>query len=199
MIDRACQDGYNRANYLRAAFLFKESIIMQIPEQKLLFAKLQDLGINVQTYTHQPVFTCQEAELIKGQLPEHAGIKNLFLKDKKGHYWLVVACDATQIQLKKLAKFLNAGNLSFANPDDLFAHLKVLPGSVTPLALMHDEQHAVQVIVDQAIFGHGLIGVHPLINSATVLIAPQDVQKFIESCGNRVQYVDFSLFLEDSL
>lgn len=164
--------------------------------KELLFKTLEKLSIKSETFTHQPVFTCDEAMTIKHQLPPHAPIKNLFLKDKKKQFWLICALHSTQIQLKALAKFLPAQDLRFASAEDLLRHLDVTPGSVTPLALINDAGHVVNVILDQQIFEHPIIGIHPLSNDATTLLTPQDLQTFIKSCDNKVRIVDFSTVQE---
>jgi Ala-tRNA(Pro) deacylase len=55
-----------------------------------LMARLAGLGIATTTLRHPPLFTVEESQRHRGDLPGgHA--KNLFLKDKKGALWLVVA------------------------------------------------------------------------------------------------------------
>ena len=96
-----------------------------------LFARLDDLGLETTTVEHEPVFTVEESRALRGTIPG-GHCKSLFLKDKKGRFWLVVADEDRPINLKRLAKQLGAGNLSFAKPEALRAHLGVEPGSVTP-------------------------------------------------------------------
>ncbi len=159
--------------------------------KELLFKKLEKLSIKSETFSHQPVFTCDEALEAKELLPEHGPIKNLFLKDKKKQFLLICALHSTQIQLKALAKFLPAPELRFAGPEDLLKHLDVLPGSVTPLALINDAGHVVNIILDEQIFEHKIIGVHPLSNDATTLLTPHDLLTFIKACDNPVRIIDF--------
>ncbi len=161
--------------------------------RELLFKKLEALNIASQTISHMPVFTCEEALKTLELLPVHGSVKNLFLKDKKKRFWLIVAVHTTQIQLKGLAKFLPAPELRFAGSDDLFNYLGVLPGSVTPLSLINDKDHVVNIILDEQLFDHQIIGVHPLSNDATTLLTPQDLKNFIESCGNPMRIIDFSV------
>src|SRR6266852_4247715 len=72
-----------------------------------LFARLDRLGIAHRTYTHPPVFTVAEAVALRGQLPG-GNCKTLFLKDKKGGLWLVVALEERRVDLKLLADSLGA-------------------------------------------------------------------------------------------
>ena len=64
------------------------------PEE--LLARLEELGIEATTHRHPPVFTVEEAQEHKGDLPG-AHTKNLFLRDKKGVMWLVVALRGQEI------------------------------------------------------------------------------------------------------
>src|SRR6185437_6175560 len=87
------------------------------PEQ--LFARLDALGIAHSTYSHPPVFTVAEAAALRGGLPG-GHCKSLFLKDKKGGLWLVVALEERRIDLKRLAEALGAPRFSFGNADLLY-------------------------------------------------------------------------------
>src|SRR5580692_472728 len=77
-----------------------------------LFARLDALGIAHRTYTHPPVFTVEEAKSLRGTLPG-GHCKSLFLKDKKGGLWLVVALEECRVDLKALADRLGAPRFSF--------------------------------------------------------------------------------------
>src|SRR3954453_18835568 len=84
------------------------------PEQ--LFARLDALGIPHRTYAHLPVFTVAESASLRGSLPG-GHCKSLFLKDRKGGLWLVVALEERHIDLKRLADALGAPRFSFGSPD----------------------------------------------------------------------------------
>ncbi len=156
----------------------------------LLFTRLQELTIEHKTYYHKPVFTCQEADLEYDQLPPFGRCKNLFLKDSKKQLWLIIALAATPIKLKEFAKNLQAPELRFAGPELLLQYLGVQPGSVTPFGLIHDEQHVIRVVLEQALLNEHLLGFHPLSNDATTLITPDSLRAFIAACGNELRVLD---------
>lgn len=79
--------------------------------------------------------------------------------------------------------------MQFAKPEHLLHYLGITPGSVTPLALMHDQKHEVQVILDEALMACPLIQIHPLRNDMSVTIKPHDLVRFIESCGNHYKII----------
>src|SRR5471032_1964486 len=148
------------------------------PEQ--LLARLAELGIANRTVSHPPVFTVEEAKALRGELPG-GHVKNLFLRNKKGAMWLIVADEDRIIDLKALGERIGAGKVSFGSPERLMQYLGVLPGSVTPLGLINDSGHAVQIVLDKALLAHDPINVHPLTNDRTTAISPKDLLTFIEA------------------
>ena len=86
-----------------------------------LLAGLDDLGIATETFEHPPVFTVEEARTHCGHLPG-GHCKNLFLKDKKGVLWLVVALEDRRLDMKALGDIIGSARLSFASPARLMAH-----------------------------------------------------------------------------
>lgn len=157
------------------------------PDQ--LFAHLEGLGIRTKTVQHPPVFTVDEAKALRGDLPG-AHIKNLFLRNKKGEMWLVVAEESRPIDLKALGERLGAGRLSFGSPERLMSYLGVVPGAVTPFALINDRQGQVRVAIDKEILGQNPVNCHPLANDMTTAIAPRDLLAFIESSGHKPMILD---------
>ena len=157
------------------------------PDQ--LFARLDALGIAYQTHSHPPVFTVAESAALRGSLPG-GHCKSLFLKDRKGGLWLVVALEERLIDLKRLADALAAPRFSFGSPELLHQVLGVTPGSVTPFALTNDGAHRVQVVLDQGMLDHDPLNYHPLVNDRTTAIAAADLLRFIEACGHRPRIVD---------
>jgi Ala-tRNA(Pro) deacylase len=157
------------------------------PEE--LFARLDALGIAHRTYTHPPVFTVAEVAALRGQL---AGghCKSLFLKDKKGGLWLLVALEERPIDLKRLAARLGAPRFSFGNPELLFEVLGVRPGSVTPFALVNDHNRRVRVVLDRGMLECDPLNYHPLENDRTTAIAAQDLLRFIDACGHEPTILD---------
>lgn len=159
------------------------------PDQ--LFARLEALGIAQRTYTHPPVFTVAEAAAaaLRGALPG-GHCKTLFLKDKKGGLWLVVALEERRIDLKRLAAALGAPRFSFGNAALLWEVLGVRPGSVTPFALANDTARRVAVVLDRGMLECDPLNYHPLENDKTTAIAPADLLRFIAACGHRPLILD---------
>ena len=158
-----------------------------------LFGFMEALGIQVQTVDHEPVYTVEQARQHREGL-EGGFSKNLFLRNKKGKMWLVVAQEDQPIQLKALGKGIGAGNLSFASKERLQRYLGVEPGAVTPLGLINDTEGAVSVVIDQALLRQDPLNFHPMDNARTTAISPADLLRFIEATGHAVEKVDLGLY-----
>jgi Ala-tRNA(Pro) deacylase len=149
-----------------------------------LFAYLDSLGIAHQTVTHPAVFTVEEARTLRGEV---AGghTKNLFLRDKKGAVFLVVAPEDAVIELRSLHRLLGAsGRFSFGAAELMRELLGIEPGSVTPFAVINDKAGRVTVILDVALMAHQALNFHPLVNTGTTTISRDGLIKFLEATGH---------------
>ncbi len=149
-----------------------------------LFAFLDALGVAHRTVEHRAIFTVEEGRDLKAQLPGGHS-KNLFVKDKKGALYLAVALAETRVDLVGLGKRLGAkGRLSFGKPELMTATLGVIPGAVTPFALINESARALtRVILDQALLAHDPVWFHPLENTASTAVSPDDLVRFVRARG----------------
>jgi Ala-tRNA(Pro) deacylase len=155
-----------------------------------LFARLAELAIPARTVEHPPAFTVEQAKALRGELAG-AHIKNLFLRNKKGAMWLVTCLEDRPLDLKALGERLGAGRLSFGSARRLMDHLGVIAGAVTPFAAINDRNGAVQVVLDRALLAFDLVNCHPLVNSMTTAIGPDDLVRFLEAEGHDPRFLDF--------
>jgi Ala-tRNA(Pro) deacylase len=154
-----------------------------------LLARLDELGITHATHRHAPVFTVEEAQRLKGDLPG-AHTKNLFLRDKKGTMWLVVALYDRDVDLKVLGPQVDArGRLSFGSADRLMRYLGVIPGSVTPFAVINDHGGAVSVALDGGLRDQDVWNAHPLDNAMTTAVSREDMLRFLEIMEHTPRWV----------
>src|SRR5271168_4490736 len=151
---------------------------------KALFAYLDELGIAHRTVTHAAAFTVEEARELRGAVAgRHT--KNLFLRDKKGVPYLVVAAEDAEIELRALHRLLGAtGRFSFGSPELMRELLGVEPGSVTPLAVINDTAQRVTVALDAVMMGNDVLNFHPLVNTGTTTISRDGLVKFLEATGH---------------
>jgi Ala-tRNA(Pro) deacylase len=149
-----------------------------------LFAALDALGIPHSTVKHQPLFTVEQSQALRGKIPGGHS-KNLFLRDKKSAIYLVVTLEDASIDLKGLHRILGAsGRFSFGSSDLLRELWGVEPGSVSPFGAINDTEGRVTVVLDAAMMERGLLNFHPLINTMTTSIRREDLVKFLESTGH---------------
>jgi Ala-tRNA(Pro) deacylase len=149
--------------------------------QKELLSVLEKNNIEYKNHEHPAVFTVEEAD------KHHKGIdgvhsKNLFFKDKKKNLFLVVTLSDKSIRIKDVAKKIGAKNMSFGKPDLLNQVLGVIPGAVTPFAVINAGNHKIKVVLDQEMMDNDLLNFHPLENTATTTISSTDLIKFMECC-----------------
>jgi Ala-tRNA(Pro) deacylase len=156
---------------------------MPLTPQDLL-ARLAELGIEASTVEHPATFTVAESAPIKAAIPG-AHSKNLFVKDKKGRLFLVVARDETRIDLKRLHEAVGAsGRLSFGSAEQLREVLGVEPGSVTPFAVANDAAGRVSVVLDAGLMAFERVNFHPLVNTMTTGLHRDDLLRFLASTGH---------------
>ena len=120
--------------------------------------------------------------------------KNLFLKDKKDRLFLAVAHCDTAVDIVGYGRSAGArGRLSFGRPDLMTATLGVIPGAVTPFALINDGAKALtEIAVDTALMGWDEVWFHPLENKASTAVATADLLRFIRACGVEPRLVDLA-------
>jgi len=154
-----------------------------------LLARLESLAIAHRTVRHRPVFTVAESRELRVDFPGGHS-KNLFLRNKKGHMWLITCLEDRDIDLKALAERLGAGRFSFASGERLMRYLGVIPGAVTPFAVVNDRQRDVSMVLDAGLLDYDPLNFHPLDNAMTTAIARDDLLRFLEHADHTPEIVD---------
>lgn len=155
--------------------------------QDELFSIFDRLSIPYTNHEHPAVYTVEEAALYHEGM-DGAHSKNLFFKDKKKNLFLVVTLDEKPVVIKEMAKKIGAKSPSFGKPELLADVLGVIPGAVTPLAVVNAKDQPLKVILDEEMMENDLLNFHPLVNTATTTISSTDLVKFLEYCE-----VDFEI------
>ena len=154
---------------------------------KELFELLNSLDIKYDKVEHKEVFTCEQAEFVKG-LINGQGCKNLFLKNNKKQYFLYVLPDDARADIKAVSKENSLGHLSFANEEELSEILHLKKGSVTPLGFINDTNHVVELLIDNRLKDKKLL-FHPNTNTATISIEFNDFIRFLNYETNKYIFV----------
>lgn len=156
-----------------------------------IYHYLNSLNIWHEITEHDAVFNMAEMSSVDLPYPE-ADAKNLFVRDdKKRNYYLITVKGDKKVNLKDFRQANNTRPLSFASEADLMSIMGLIPGSVTPLGILNDEEHKVQFFLDKAFLNKpGLIGVHPNENTATVWLKTEDLITIVKEHGNELHLVE---------
>ena len=157
------------------------------PEE--LLELLQQLDIEYKYYEHEAVFTVEESSKIKEEMPG-THCRNLYLRDKKKKNFLVVAANETEVDLKTLQDKIECGRLSFGSADRLWQFLGIRPGSFCPFTVINDTDHEVQVVLDAYMMKQECVHYHPLDNTMTIGLSPDDLLKFFDHTGHKPIILD---------
>ncbi|MCR5346601.1 MAG: prolyl-tRNA synthetase associated domain-containing protein [Fretibacterium sp.] len=154
-----------------------------------LYDCLTSYGISFEITQHEAVFNMAELEAVPLPYPDCIA-KNLFVRDdKKQNYYLITVKGEKRVNLKDFRKKYGLRPLSFASAEELMAIMHLIPGAVTPLGILNDEERRVIFCLDKAFRG-GLAGVHPNENTATVWLKAGDLVELIKKHGNTVKVVE---------
>lgn len=159
--------------------------------RKRLFARFSVLGITAPTVPYPAHKTVEEGKALRGAM---AGTftKNLLVKDKKARHFLLSFHEDRVIDLKSLHRRIGGrGQVGFASAERVQDYLGVQPGALTPLGLMSDTGHAVTPVIDAGLMGAEQLNFHPLINTESTGLHPDELLGFIRSCGHEPLIVDF--------
>lgn len=157
-----------------------------------LFRLLDTLEIKIRTAEHEAVFTVEQSNSVTDGIPG-GHTKNLFLKDKKDNFFLIVAEHHARIPLNRIHHSIGAqSRVSFANADKLMTLLGVEPGSVNAFAPMNDTENRVKVFIDKALMEFDEINCHPLTNTMTTTISRHDLLRFLAHVNHEPEIIQLS-------
>ncbi len=154
-----------------------------------LYADLEAAGIAYRVHEHPAVFTVEESAAIKTDI-DCLHTKNLFLKDAGGAFFLLTVPAEARIDLKRVHKLLACRRLSFGKPDAMERLIGVTPGSVTPLAMINAAVGSLTLVLDKTLAVDEPVGVHPLRNTATIVLTGTDILAAARDWGHDPRVVD---------
>ena len=158
-----------------------------------LLKQLEEWKIIYKHFTHEPLISVIESKLLQEKLfannRDNGHIKNLYLRDKKKNNILFVAHQDTIIDLKLLAENINVGRLSFGSHERLMENLGVLPGAVSPFAMINGVKNNVSIYLDSELKSYKNIFAHPLENNQTLEITFDQLEKFFRKLSIEPKYI----------
>ena len=154
-----------------------------------LYEVLKELAIPFDYYEHPPVATIKEAKIYWKDI-EATHCKNLFFRNHKGdRHYLVIIEYSQDLSIHDLEQRLRQGKLSFASDERMKRFLGLTPGSVSPFGLINDRSKQVHLFLDENFKKSAKISFHPCINTASLVIAFSDFEKFLRWSGNTFEYL----------
>ena len=178
---------------------------------------LENNGISYEIHRHPPLPTIELAlEYWKEIDSTHC--KNLFFRNHKGnrHYLVVFECHK-ELDIHSLEHKLRQGKLSFASPERMERCLGLLPGSVSPLGLIHDMDlssigpdgamtlkegvmakelfpngHRVKLFLDSDLREAERVSFHPCDNTASVVLSNADFMRFLSIWDGEYEWLDMN-------
>ena len=139
---------------------------------------LRERKYDFKIHKHDPLFTVGDSNKLRGII-KGGHSKNLFLKNKKNNFFLLSCEEHTEIDLKKNSKSLNLGNISFAKEEYLIQLLGIKPGSVSPFALLNNQENNIIFYLEKTLYDCDLINFHPLVNTLTITMFTEQFIEFM--------------------
>ena len=156
---------------------------------KMVYDKLDELGISVETVDHPPALTTEQAdEFIEGV----AGVrtKTMFLTNrKKKNFYLVIMDDTKLLDMDNFKEIVGE-KVKMASAETLMQKMKLAPGVVSLFGLLNNEDKDIKVYFDKAIMGEERMSFHPNTNEKTVFIDIDDMLKFMDAIGYEANVVE---------
>lgn len=156
-----------------------------------IYRLLEQLKIPYRVVEHPEAGSMEELEEAEKRLGAVI-CKNLFLCNRqKTVFYLLLIPGGKRFKTSVVSKLIGSSRLSFGESDKLFELLGVRPGSITPLGLAFDEGHQVNLLIDREVLALEEIGMHPLVNTASLAIRTRDLlEVFLPFTGHTPQLLD---------
>lgn len=153
-------------------------------QEKDIYRIFDELNIEYKVLQHEAVYTIDAAKDIDKELGVEI-CKNLFLSTRHGtEFYLLFMKGSKKFNTGKVSKQVGVPRMSFASDEKMQELLGVKPGSVTPLGLLNDKENKVNFIIDADVCEEEYVSMHPLVNTATVLIKTEDLLEKILPYAN---------------
>jgi len=152
-----------------------------------VYQTLSRLGIDFVRADHAPAFTMEDCQAIEQALGCPVP-KNLFLCNRQQtDFYLVIMPADKPFKTKDLSHQLGCSRLSFGPEEPLWEYLRIRPGAVSPLGLLHDGARRVRFLADRDLEAQEYLAFHPCRNTSTVRISLRNLlDRFLPDTGHEV-------------
>lgn len=156
-----------------------------------ILARLAELHINYEYYTHEPVPAA--ADRYTMNLCFGAQVcKNLLVapRNESRFLLLMLPCEKS-VDLKALRDRFGTARLQFAPERRLAELLNQEQGAVGVCGVIHDRGKRIEVVFDAALRGCPRIAMHPGVNTETVVMPFEELERYVTSSGTKVWFYEF--------
>lgn len=159
-------------------------------KEMAVYDLLDRLGISYTRVDHAPAATMEDCLAVEATLGTSI-CKNLFLTNRQHTaYYLLLMPGDKPFRTKDLSAEIGSARLSFALPEEMERLLGTAPGSASVLGLMNDKEREVALLIDRDVLAAKAIGVHPLVNTASLALTLDDIlKKLLPALGHTYQSV----------
>ena len=150
---------------------------------------LEKNGVNYILHKHSAVFTVSESDSNES-IKKIPGLrcKTLFLKSEHDMFYLVGMPGKKRLDIKNLERHLGVKKLRFASEEELERELKTRAGSVSIFGAINSSN--VWLILDKEVWLADRVCFHPNINTETLELKHEDLERFYNSLDNRKEIVE---------
>lgn len=139
---------------------------------------------------HPPVFSMEDVLALNLEHEKDFALTLFLRDDKKKNYYLLSADRSMKTDLKALKHILGTRPLSYASDRDFERILRLKKENVSLFGIFNDEEQSVEAVIDIR-FQNRLIGLHPLVNTATVFLKGDDLFRLLQKKGIPVRWAEF--------
>src|SRR5512136_254769 len=144
-------------------------------EAERILRIFKENSVNYQLYEHEPVYTSQQAERVRG-VELKTGCKSMVLKTKDGNFMLANVAADRKIDLKRLEKIVNA-RLSFATAEEVLRVTNCESGSVPPFGKLF----GLPTFLDESVLENDFVNFNIGMLTKSVKISKQDLLRMMDA------------------
>lgn len=167
-----------------------ENVDVREEREVRVYDFLDNLGMEYVRVDHEKAETMEACRAVDEALGTTM-CKNLFLCNRqKTKFYLLMMPGEKPFKTKELSAQINSARLSFATEEFMLEYLDILPGSVSVMGLMNDQENHVQLLIDEDILADTYLGCHPCVNTSSIKVKTSDIlEKFLPAVHHEMTVV----------
>lgn len=151
---------------------------------------LDALQVPYQRIDHETLMTIEACKDVDKVL-DAVICKNLFLCNRQQtEFYLLMMPGDKPFKTKFLSAQLGCSRLSFADENHMRDYLSTIPGSVSALELLFDQENKVRLVIDRDLMKDAYISGHPGISTSTIRLKREDLLRYVQAVGHEPTYID---------